>query len=745
MTPGERDAYLTGLLVPASGAGSNAISTNAAGRSVELQLLDAFRPAQQAHGIADFTHATTNAKGKVLPRYETIRRAPNEEDVRAHLSGDTGLLFIPVNGEGRCQFGVIDIDDYTLDFAKFLREVTQRGYQCVPARTKSGGLHLEFFFRAPQIAEDVRVWLKNAAAELGYARAEVFPKQNVIDLDDGRAGNGINLPYFGAAQNKALGEDGQELTVDEYLARIETVRMAAIPDVVVAAAEVVPMPTVPDPRAIGTEVGERAAAAAEVLRPFWKEGSRNPMSYAVQGYLCRLNEPDLADAIVADLERMGGGTNLVRSARAIKELDKGAHVPGLPTLTEHITNSMRDAAKAKAVIAEFKKACGLGLPDEERKKPYIQLMTQPEDWFTSRAPPLEFLVEGLLPRGAVAMNIAEPATGKTVLMTKLGFHVAMGLDFLGRKTQQGTVAYVALEDRLPMLRRRFEFTRDRIIKALQDAKVSLAEIDRRIGALKKNFHFVAGAGVEMHLVSMLTGVVMQMPAITGLIEALPRPLELLMLDPYARLHGCEENSTAVGTAMVSACERIAREAECAVMISHHVSKNTAANRQEDQFSARGSSAVPAAARVMWRMLTADENDTKGFKNLEPGVVARGDLVKLTVVKANDFKKPERAIWLRRQALDFEVFNPEIGGSEEALKKQLAELYEWWLREERRAFYTSTVVKMRELIFAGKVAKAGATLVVDYGEDKGILVKGDKPPRCTEPGLVFKDDYDPNSM
>lgn len=57
---------------------------------MEQRLLDAFHPARHAHAIADFTHAKTNAKGKVEPRYETFRRAPNEEDVRAHLAGEVG-------------------------------------------------------------------------------------------------------------------------------------------------------------------------------------------------------------------------------------------------------------------------------------------------------------------------------------------------------------------------------------------------------------------------------------------------------------------------------------------------------------------------------------------------------------------------------------------------------------------------------------------------------------------------------
>ena len=37
--------------------------------------------------------------------------------------------------------------------------------------------------------------LKDMAAILGYARAEIFPKQNQVDMHKGGTGSFLNLPY----------------------------------------------------------------------------------------------------------------------------------------------------------------------------------------------------------------------------------------------------------------------------------------------------------------------------------------------------------------------------------------------------------------------------------------------------------------------------------------------------------------------------------------------------------------------
>jgi hypothetical protein len=58
---------------------------------------------------------------------------------------------------------------------------------------------------------------------------------------------------------------------------------------------------------------------------------------------------------------------------------------------------------------------------------------------------LEFAVEGLLPLGGTAVLAGRPKGGKSTLALNLALSVARGETFLGRKTRNGPVLYLALE------------------------------------------------------------------------------------------------------------------------------------------------------------------------------------------------------------------------------------------------------------------------------------------------------------
>jgi hypothetical protein len=71
--------------------------------------------------------------------------------------------------------------------------------------------------------------------------------------------------------------------------------------------------------------------------------------------------------------------------------------------------------------------------------PIGDLLAQPDT-------PLEWLVEGLLPREAISLLVGRPKSGKTTLCRTLASDVVSGSAFLGRHTEQGPVIYVSLED-----------------------------------------------------------------------------------------------------------------------------------------------------------------------------------------------------------------------------------------------------------------------------------------------------------
>jgi hypothetical protein len=67
----------------------------------------------------------------------------------------------------------------------------------------------------------------------------------------------------------------------------------------------------------------------------------------------------------------------------------------------------------------------------------------------------EFLVEGLVPLGGIALLSAKPKCGKSVLAQNLALEVARGGEILGRRCRQGTVLYLAMEERRETLLDRF--------------------------------------------------------------------------------------------------------------------------------------------------------------------------------------------------------------------------------------------------------------------------------------------------
>jgi 5S rRNA maturation endonuclease (ribonuclease M5) len=77
------------------------------------------------------------------------------------------------------------------------------------------------------------------------------------------------------------------------------------------------------------------------------------------------------------------------------------------------------------------------------------LLREPEDT-------VEWVVEGLLPASGFSLLVAKPKVGKSTLARNLARAIAQGQDFLGRKTQQGVVIYLALEEKRSEVRKHFQ-------------------------------------------------------------------------------------------------------------------------------------------------------------------------------------------------------------------------------------------------------------------------------------------------
>lgn len=180
-----------------------------------------FQSSDRGFGVA--FRPERNTKGKVVPKYETKREAYSSADIEAHLLGNMSIGLIPIRADNTCNWGAIDIDDYGIDPLDVVQRVEDTNIPLVACRTKSGGLHLYCFFDRPYEAETVQRGLRAIAEELGYPKAEIFPKQT--NVSEGETGNFINMPYFGK-ERPALDNFGQPLSLDAFLKKAEISRIS---------------------------------------------------------------------------------------------------------------------------------------------------------------------------------------------------------------------------------------------------------------------------------------------------------------------------------------------------------------------------------------------------------------------------------------------------------------------------------------------------------------------------------------
>ena len=131
----------------------------------------------------------TNNKGKV-----------DKDLLCSHLEGNFGVGICPVNAEGKCYFGVIDIDYYQNKINRVLHIIKEYQLPLLPFRSKSGGLHVYLMLSKAVSAKTMRevlnkiIYYFSLDLVYGKGKVEVFPKQ---DKAEG-FGSAVTLPYFNA-------------------------------------------------------------------------------------------------------------------------------------------------------------------------------------------------------------------------------------------------------------------------------------------------------------------------------------------------------------------------------------------------------------------------------------------------------------------------------------------------------------------------------------------------------------------
>jgi len=139
---------------------------------------------------------------------KSIRETLEHKHIKNHLFGHESLGTYPLLDNGTCKFAVVDFDFKTdsdrcihalMEARKFNSKLIELGINSAWfERSKSGMIHLWILFSDFIEASKIRRILFYVANELGLevrdGIVEIFPKED--NLEDGRDGNYVHLPYF---------------------------------------------------------------------------------------------------------------------------------------------------------------------------------------------------------------------------------------------------------------------------------------------------------------------------------------------------------------------------------------------------------------------------------------------------------------------------------------------------------------------------------------------------------------------
>jgi hypothetical protein len=162
-----------------------------------------------------------------------------KEAYREHLNGGDGLAIAPLmdvkDKRNVCFYAAIDIDVYDVNYKWLVRRLYDLGFKFAAFLSKSGGLHIYFFFMEPEpgdrviqaLAKIVEVFGLNRlyTSDKGKSKVEIFPKQTAYASEESK-GSCLFLPFYNSAKkngcrNKMLSAEGTLLGIKKALTVIE--------------------------------------------------------------------------------------------------------------------------------------------------------------------------------------------------------------------------------------------------------------------------------------------------------------------------------------------------------------------------------------------------------------------------------------------------------------------------------------------------------------------------------------------
>lgn len=521
------------------------------------QLIDALEPI-----VARVV--TTHCWIKRGAKISHVRRPLTRERLAHHLNGGpyTGAAAI-APGATTTRIAVLDLDSHkgetpwpamqaaALDV---VRALEHRGFKPIPFRSSGGaGIHLYALWDEPQDAYSVRQTIRAALAELGYQdgpggvakhQIEVFPKQDAVPADG--YGSMFVLPLA-----------GQSVPLDAF--ELEDLPKHAADWPVSAPVALLPreQPAKPELVEVSVELTTLRDALDAIPNAGADELEYDDWRNVIFGLHHATNGSDEGRALAHEF-----------SARSSKYdptfLDTrvwpyiGRSNDATPITVRTVLHLARDYGWEEPLEDEFD-ALPTDTPSEARPNSFMLADER------ARAPIKPDLIQGVVPDAELGVIFGPSGSGKSFAAIDLGYHLARGTPWRGRKTKQRPVFYVAAE--------------------------GAGGVRRRTAAYGMHHGFEFGSSpfytreAAIDLFSK-NGWVKAAEDILAITHGAPG---VIFIDTLSRcMVGVDENSAKDMSRVVRNCQDFARATHCLVIVVAHAGK-------DETKGARGSSALKAAA------------------------------------------------------------------------------------------------------------------------------------------------------
>ena len=282
-------------------------------------------------------------------------------------------------------------------------------------------------------------------------------------------------------------------------------------------------------------------------------------------------------------------------------------------------------------------------------------------------------------RGTIACTIAPGGAGKSTFLATLALSMASGQPILGKEVWGGAkrVWLWNLEDDL-----------DEMARSIQAAALhhNLAREDIEGGLFVDSGMEGAGLCTAIEGPDGFTLLVPIYEALTA--ELIARQIDLLVIDPFVSSHQAEENHNTKIDAIAKAWGRVAKTANCCIMLVHHTSKAGAG--EVTALSSRGAVALINAARstLVINRMTPEEAERLGMPDED-----RRRCINVTDDKHN--RAPaEKADW-------FQLVGVDLGNGGLALGDNVAAVAPWKLPDPFDNITTRDLAAVQTAISEGE--------------------------------------------